>query len=69
SSPADPTKQGARSSRKPGAQSSRNKGAASSESAVKPFAYLSDTLTAIVHGHKQSQIEALMPWNYSRQND
>ncbi|WP_210214699.1 hypothetical protein, partial [Sinorhizobium meliloti] len=34
SSPADPTKQGARSSRKPGAQSSRNKGAASSESAV-----------------------------------
>ncbi|MGF9567756.1 IS66 family transposase [Neorhizobium sp. BT27B] len=30
--------------------------------AVDPFAYLSSTLTAIVNGHKQSQIEALLPW-------
>ncbi|WP_273727817.1 IS66 family transposase [Brucella gallinifaecis] len=31
---------------------------------VDPFAYLTYTLTAIVNGHKQSRIEALMPWNY-----
>lgn len=34
---------------------------------VDPFAYLSGTLTAIVNGHKQNQIETLMPWNYSEQ--
>ncbi|WP_160320247.1 transposase domain-containing protein, partial [Rhizobium ecuadorense] len=32
--------------------------------AVDPFAYLTSTLTAIVNGHKQSQIEGLLPWNY-----
>ncbi|TCP73960.1 transposase IS66-like protein [Rhizobium sp. PP-CC-2G-626] len=32
--------------------------------AVDPFAYLTSTLTAIVNGHKQNQIEALLPWNY-----
>jgi hypothetical protein len=34
--------------------------------AVDPFAYLSATLAAIVNGHRQSQIDVLMPWNYSR---
>lgn len=32
---------------------------------VDPFAYLTATLTAIVSGHKQSQIDVLMPWSYS----
>jgi transposase len=32
--------------------------------AVDPHAYLTDTLTAIMNGHKQSQIEDLLPWNY-----
>jgi hypothetical protein len=32
--------------------------------AVDPHAYLADTLTAIVNGHKQSDIDALLPWNY-----
>lgn len=32
--------------------------------AVDPLAYLTATLTAIVSGHKQSQIEGLLPWNY-----
>ncbi len=32
--------------------------------AVDPQAYLTDTLTAIVNGHKQSQIDGLLPWNY-----
>ncbi|WP_312943042.1 IS66 family transposase [Agrobacterium pusense] len=31
---------------------------------VDPFAYLTATLTAIVSGHKQSQIDVLMPWSY-----
>ncbi|MBB4274108.1 hypothetical protein GGE12_001863 [Rhizobium mongolense] len=31
--------------------------------AVDPQAYLTNTLTAIINGHKQSQIEALLPWN------
>jgi len=26
---------------------------------------LAATLTAIVHGHKQSQIDDLLPWNYA----
>jgi hypothetical protein len=30
---------------------------------VDPFAYLTATLTAIVNGHKQSQIDELLPWN------
>jgi len=33
--------------------------------AVDPQAYLIATLTAIVHGHKQSRIEELLPWNFS----
>jgi transposase len=32
--------------------------------AVDPYAWLTDTLTAIVGGHKQSDIDALLPWNY-----
>jgi transposase len=31
---------------------------------VDPHAYLAGTLTAIVKGHKQSQINDLLPWNY-----
>jgi len=31
--------------------------------AVDPFAYLSTTLTAIANGHKQSQIDDLLPWS------
>lgn len=33
---------------------------------VDPHAYLTDTRTAIVNGHKQSDIDALLPWNYNR---
>jgi transposase len=32
---------------------------------VDPHAWLSATLTAIAKGHKQSQIEDLLPWNYA----
>lgn len=32
---------------------------------VDPHAWLSATLTAIVRGHKQSQIDNLLPWNYA----
>lgn len=31
---------------------------------VDPQAWLSATLTAVVQGHKQSQIDHLLPWNY-----
>lgn len=31
---------------------------------VDPQAYLTDTLTAIVNGHKQNCIDELLPWNY-----
>jgi transposase len=31
---------------------------------VDPHAYLANTLTAIINGHKQSQINDLLPWNY-----
>lgn len=31
---------------------------------VDPHAWLTTTLTAIVKGHKQSQIQDLLPWNY-----
>ena len=31
--------------------------------AVKPHAYLTATLRAIVNGHRQSQIDDLLPWN------
>jgi len=30
--------------------------------AVDPMAYLTSTLTAIVQGHKQSQVDELLPW-------
>ena len=33
--------------------------------AIEPHAYLTQTLRAIVNGHKQSQIEDLLPWNYA----
>jgi hypothetical protein len=33
---------------------------------VDPHAYLADTFTAIVAGHKQSQINDLLPWNYAK---
>ena len=32
---------------------------------VHPHAYLTATLTAIVNGHKQSQIDDLLPWNHA----
>ena len=32
---------------------------------VDPHAWLSSTLTAIVQGHRQSQIDGLFPWNYA----
>jgi len=32
--------------------------------AVEPHAYISGILTAIVNGHKQSDIETLLPWNF-----
>ena len=37
--------------------------------AVDPFAYLSATLTAIINDHRQSQIDVLMPWNFSRRTN
>jgi transposase len=33
--------------------------------AVDPYAWLTETLKAIVNGHKQSRIDALLPWNYA----
>ena len=33
--------------------------------AIEPHAYLTQTLQAIVNGHKQSQINDLLPWNYT----
>ena len=33
--------------------------------AVDPHAWLTRTLTCIVNGHKQSQIDDLLPWNYA----
>ena len=32
--------------------------------AVDPYAWLASPLAAIVNGHKQGQIEQLLPWNY-----
>ena len=32
--------------------------------AVDPLTYLTATLTAIINGHKQSQIEELLPWHH-----
>ncbi|MBN8244684.1 transposase domain-containing protein, partial [Nitratireductor aquimarinus] len=31
-----------------------------------PHAWMSNTLTAIVNGHKQSRIGELLPWNYDQ---
>jgi len=33
---------------------------------VEPYSYLTKTLTAIVNGHKQSRINELLPWNYTK---
>jgi hypothetical protein len=33
--------------------------------AIDPHAWLTRTLTAIVSGHKQSQVNDLLPWNYA----
>jgi transposase len=33
--------------------------------AIEPHAYLTKTLSAIVNGHKQSNINDLLPWNYA----
>ncbi len=33
--------------------------------AIDPHVWLANTLTAIVKGHKQSQIDDLLPWNYA----
>jgi transposase len=33
--------------------------------AIDPLAYLTHTLHAIVNGHKQREIESLLPWNYA----
>jgi len=35
---------------------------------VEPQAYLTDVLTRIVSGHKQSHIDDLLPWNYTPSN-
>ena len=37
--------------------------------AIDPHAWLAATLTAIVNGHKQSDIDALLPWNYKGAGD
>ena len=34
---------------------------------IEPQAYLTATLQAIVTGHRQSQIEQLLPWNFEAQ--
>jgi len=34
--------------------------------AIDPHAWMTDILTAIVNGHKQSKIDELMPWNYAK---
>ena len=33
--------------------------------AIDPHAWLASTLTKIVNGHKQRQIDDLLPWNYA----
>ena len=32
---------------------------------IEPHAYLTAMLSAIVNGHKQNQIDDLLPWNYA----
>jgi hypothetical protein len=31
---------------------------------INPQAYMTKTLEALVNGHKQSQIDELLPWNF-----
>lgn len=31
---------------------------------IEPHSYLTDVLTAIAGGHKQTDINELLPWNY-----
>lgn len=33
---------------------------------TEPYAYLCGVLTAIAVGHKQNDIEQLLPWNYTK---
>ena len=33
---------------------------------IEPHSYLANTLTAIVNGHRQTQIRQLLPWNYAQ---
>lgn len=33
---------------------------------IEPYGYLTQTLTAIVNGHRQSQIDELLPWHYAQ---
>lgn len=33
---------------------------------IEPHSYFSAVLTAIARGHKQAEINALLPWNYAR---
>lgn len=33
---------------------------------VDPYAYLADTLTRIVNGHRASKIDDLLPWAYPK---
>ncbi|WP_300519040.1 transposase domain-containing protein, partial [Aliiroseovarius sp.] len=33
---------------------------------IEPHAYLSAVLTAIAQGHKQNNINELLPWNYAK---
>ncbi|WP_272011546.1 transposase domain-containing protein, partial [Roseovarius sp. ZX-A-9] len=33
---------------------------------IEPHGYLSAVLTAIAEGHKQTDINKLLPWNYVR---
>ncbi|HDZ52727.1 MAG TPA: transposase domain-containing protein, partial [Sulfitobacter litoralis] len=33
---------------------------------IEPHSYLTRTLTAIVNGHRQSQISELLPWGYTQ---
>ena len=32
---------------------------------IEPHAYLARSLEALVNGHRQSQIEDLLPWNHA----
>lgn len=36
--------------------------------AVDPYAYLRETLTAIVNGHPASRFDDLMPWAFQKQS-